>query len=107
MLLYGSEMWVVSELMWKKLWSFHHGVERHIENKRYMICEETGERMVPYITDILEEFHLNRIDEYVKARKETLTRTVTGEDYVDVIMKKFSHLPTQGEINCGVLNKYV
>ena len=94
-ILYGSETWDLSSTMWSKLRSFHHGVTRSLSSKKYRVCEETGKIMYSSITEIMIELDLEEIEVYIKRRKDTLLKTLSGEDYNIYMINKCVEMETK------------
>ncbi len=76
LLLYGSETWVISKLVLARLEGFHiraaykmakHHVPRHGLDRRWIY---------PKSEDVLEEYGLCTIVEYIKKRRDTMAAYV-------------------------------
>jgi len=70
-LLYGSESWVLSKCMWRKLRSFHRRCARYITG-RHIRENADGTWTCPGSASTLEEAGLWTIEEYIERRKATV-----------------------------------
>ena len=94
-LLYGSETWVVTGIMWKKLRTFHHGVARAISNPCLMEYEDHDSTGYASISLILTSIGLEKIEVYVERRRQTLQTTMTHPEYDDSLFQQCTELPVR------------
>jgi hypothetical protein len=76
-LLYGSESWVLSKAMMKKLKSFHNRIARFLTG-RHIRQNGDGVWVYPSTKETLEEAGLWTIEEYIRRRKETVSDFAKG-----------------------------
>jgi len=70
-LLYGSESWVISQRLRRRLDSFHHRCARYMANKHIRQLPN-GEWDFPDTTEVLEICKLNPLSTYIAKRKSHL-----------------------------------
>ena len=70
-LLYGSEMWVLSQRSRRHLDTFHHRCARFMANKHIRQLP-SGEWITPHSDDVLEQCGLSPISTYIAKRKTRL-----------------------------------
>jgi Reverse transcriptase (RNA-dependent DNA polymerase) len=70
-LLYGSESWVLSQEMERKLQSFHHRCARYIA-REHIQQDEQGNWTAPPSASVLEKTGLCTVQEYIRRRKATI-----------------------------------
>ena len=70
-LLYGSETWVISDIMWQELTSFHHRCARYVVN-RHGEQDEDDIWKYPPSAEVLTEANLLPVEAYIQHRKNTI-----------------------------------
>ena len=70
-LIYGSESWVVSGDIMRKLRSFHHRVARYLTG-RHIRKNADGTWTCPPSADVLERAGLLTLDDYIRRRRDTV-----------------------------------
>ena len=82
-LLYGSETWVVSDSLMKRLRSYHSRVARYLTGK-HIRQNADGSWFCPPTTGVLEEAGLETVDEYIKRRRDTVRNFVMFRPLYDI-----------------------
>lgn len=68
--LYGSETWVTTSTMMKKLETFHHQAARGLTRRHIRpYPDNEGEWIIPPTKEVLEEAGLQTIDTYISNRR--------------------------------------
>jgi exonuclease III len=70
-LLYGSESWVLTKEMVRKLQSFHHRCARYLA-REHIQQDNQGNWTAPPSTSVLEKTGLQTVQEYIQRRKATI-----------------------------------
>ena len=73
-LLYGADLWVITEKNWKKLRSFHNHALRHMTGK-HIIKKDENTWEYPCHSDLQWECGLFSIETYIERRRGTLRNT--------------------------------
>jgi len=93
-LLFGSETWVLSRRLLRRLEAFHNRCARHMAH-RHIRRRADGTWITPHTADVLERCNLSPISTYIAKRKTTLLNHYAYE-HSPIYRQCLESVPTTG-----------